>query len=183
MLRYASYVWDAESALYYCSARYYDPATRQWTTGDPAKADGEESPYQYCGGEPVGEVDPTGLANHRSSVTVWNSSGARRMLGWFYYYDRGPTGGDSAAYVVAIDFVAAVKKPGNDTATKVRMRVRSMDFCKMVWVTKVDKTFTVKRGNMRECSDPSVWLFDTEIRLDVWGRTSRWQGLIENQDY
>ena len=40
------------------------------------------------------------------------------MLGWFYYYDRGPTGGDSAAYVVAIDFVAAVKKPGNDTATK-----------------------------------------------------------------
>ena len=41
------YAWDAESALYYCSARYYDPATRQWTTGDPAKADGEESAYQY----------------------------------------------------------------------------------------------------------------------------------------
>lgn len=37
----------AESALYYCSARYYDPATPQWTTGDPAKADGEESAHQY----------------------------------------------------------------------------------------------------------------------------------------
>ena len=34
VLRYASYAYDAESGLYYCSARYYDPATRQWTTGD-----------------------------------------------------------------------------------------------------------------------------------------------------
>jgi RHS repeat-associated protein len=60
VLRYASYACDAESGLYYCSARYYDPATRQWTTGDPAKADGEESAYQYCGGRPVALVDPTG---------------------------------------------------------------------------------------------------------------------------
>jgi hypothetical protein len=28
---------------------------------DPARADGEESAYQYCGGDPVGKVDPTGL--------------------------------------------------------------------------------------------------------------------------
>jgi hypothetical protein len=27
---------------------------------DPAKADGEESAYQYCGGDPVGKVDPSG---------------------------------------------------------------------------------------------------------------------------
>jgi len=60
VLRYASYAFDSESGLYYCSARYYDPATRQWTTGDPAKADGEESAYQYCGGDPVGSVDPSG---------------------------------------------------------------------------------------------------------------------------
>jgi RHS repeat-associated protein len=60
VLRYASYAYDAESGLYYCSARYYDPATRQWTTGDPAKADGEESTYQYCGGEPIGAADSTG---------------------------------------------------------------------------------------------------------------------------
>ncbi len=60
VLRYASYAWDHESQLYYCSARYYDPATRQWTTADPAKADGEESAYQYCGGEPVGSTDPSG---------------------------------------------------------------------------------------------------------------------------
>lgn len=53
----------------YLSARYYDPATCQFITKDPAKADGEESAYQYCGGDPVGKVDPSGrwvwLAYHR----------------------------------------------------------------------------------------------------------------------
>ncbi|MFA4965381.1 MAG: RHS repeat-associated core domain-containing protein [Thermoleophilia bacterium] len=63
-LRYAGYAFDAESGLYYCSARYYDPATRQWTSGDPAKADGEESAYQYCGGEPVGRLDASGMYAH-----------------------------------------------------------------------------------------------------------------------
>ena len=61
VLRYASYVYDPESGLYYCSARYYDPATRQWTTADSAKADGEESAYQYCEGRPVTGADRTGL--------------------------------------------------------------------------------------------------------------------------
>jgi hypothetical protein len=32
-----------------------------FTTKDPAKADGEESAYQYCGGDPVGKTDPSGL--------------------------------------------------------------------------------------------------------------------------
>ena len=68
MLRYASYAYDAESGLYYCSARYYDPATRQWTTGDPAKADGEESAYQYCEGDPVGEIDPSGEGSQNTNI-------------------------------------------------------------------------------------------------------------------
>jgi RHS repeat-associated protein len=63
-LRYASYVYDPESGLYYCSARYYDPGTRQWTTADSAKADGEESEYQYCRGDPIGKVDGSGLYAH-----------------------------------------------------------------------------------------------------------------------
>ena len=37
-----------------------DPATASFITKDPAKADGEESAYQYCGGDPVGKVDPSG---------------------------------------------------------------------------------------------------------------------------
>jgi RHS repeat-associated protein len=45
----------------YCSQRYYDPATASFITKDPAKADGKGSAYQYCGGDPVGQVDPSGL--------------------------------------------------------------------------------------------------------------------------
>ncbi len=80
VLRYADYVYDSESALYYCSARYYDPATRQWTTADSAKADGEESAYQYCGGDPVDHTDPTGEGWHYRPIRVsgWG--------GWFTVY-------------------------------------------------------------------------------------------------
>ena len=37
-----------------------DPATGQWLSSDPAQADGEESAYQYCGGDPIRSVDPSG---------------------------------------------------------------------------------------------------------------------------
>ncbi len=60
VLRYAGYCYDQHSGMYYLSARTYDPTTRQFLSKDPAKADGEESAYQYCGGDPVGKVDPTG---------------------------------------------------------------------------------------------------------------------------
>ncbi|MEL7668106.1 MAG: RHS repeat-associated core domain-containing protein [Actinomycetota bacterium] len=60
ILRYAGYAFDEHSGLYYLSQRYYDPATCQFITKDPAKADGEESAYQYCGGDPVGKVDSSG---------------------------------------------------------------------------------------------------------------------------
>ncbi|MDP2181296.1 MAG: RHS repeat-associated core domain-containing protein [Actinomycetota bacterium] len=59
-LRYASYAFDEHSGLYYLSQRYYDPATMQFISKDPARADREESAYQYCAGEPVGKVDPSG---------------------------------------------------------------------------------------------------------------------------
>jgi len=62
-LRYAGYCFDEHSGLYYLSARTYDPATRQFLSKDPAKADGEESAYQYCGGDPVGRVDPSGMTS------------------------------------------------------------------------------------------------------------------------
>jgi RHS repeat-associated protein len=61
-LRYAGYAYDAHSATYYLSQRHYDPATARFLTKDPARDDGEESAYQYCAGDPVGKVDPTGEA-------------------------------------------------------------------------------------------------------------------------
>jgi len=74
VLRYAGYAYDAHAGLYYCSARYYDPATASFITKDPAKADGEESAYQYCGGDPVGKVDPSGevaVARGGGSKSKW----------------------------------------------------------------------------------------------------------------
>jgi len=59
-LRYASYCYDTWSGHYYLQARYYDPLTKQFLSKDPAKSDGEESAYQYCGGDPVNAVDPDG---------------------------------------------------------------------------------------------------------------------------
>jgi len=60
-LRYAGYAYDSFSGLYYCSQRYYDPATCQFISADPVGADGEQSAYQYCGGDPVNHTDPSGL--------------------------------------------------------------------------------------------------------------------------
>lgn len=60
-LRYASYCFDEHSGLYYCSQRYYDPAVPAFISKDPPRSDGEESAYQYCGGEPIGASDATGL--------------------------------------------------------------------------------------------------------------------------
>jgi RHS repeat-associated protein len=75
-LRYAGYVYDDESGLYYCSARYYDPITCQFISKDPARADGEESAYQYCGGDPVGKVDSTGLFPHNFVPDAWKDQTA-----------------------------------------------------------------------------------------------------------
>jgi RHS repeat-associated protein len=61
VLRYAGYVYDDWNGLYYLQSRYYDPQTRSFLTRDPAKADGLESPYQYCSGRPVAYTDPTGM--------------------------------------------------------------------------------------------------------------------------
>jgi len=88
VLRYAGYAWDAESSLYYCSARYYDPATMQFLTKDIAKADAEESPYQYCSGDPVGKVDPSGewpsvIRMPMITTAVWGVSLTSYLMGLF----------------------------------------------------------------------------------------------------
>jgi len=67
VLRYAGYCFDEHSGMYYLSQRYYDPTTCQFITKDTAKADGEESAYQYCGGDPVGKVDPSG----ERPIVIW----------------------------------------------------------------------------------------------------------------
>jgi len=85
-LRYAGYVFDSETGLYYCSQRYYDPGTASFISRDPAKADGEKSPYMYCAGEPVGSVDPSGS---RASYWSLKSDWAGIAILWHYLYGNG----------------------------------------------------------------------------------------------
>ena len=51
---------DPESRLIYLINRYYDPATAQFLTVDPAVAT-TNAPYTYAGDDPVNNSDPTGL--------------------------------------------------------------------------------------------------------------------------
>jgi RHS repeat-associated protein len=61
VLRYAGYCYDSESGLYYLSARHYDPVSRQFLCKDLSRNDGEQSAYQYCLGNPILGVDPSGF--------------------------------------------------------------------------------------------------------------------------
>jgi hypothetical protein len=63
------------------SQRYYDPATASFITKDPAKADAEESAYQYCGGDPVGKTDPSGMVAYFTQGVPrrWSKSVTRKF--------------------------------------------------------------------------------------------------------
>jgi len=62
-LLYAGQYRDAESALYYLRARFYDPATAQMLTRDPrATLTGE--PHSYVGDDPLNGKDPSGFDAH-----------------------------------------------------------------------------------------------------------------------
>jgi RHS repeat-associated protein len=84
VLRYAGYCYDEMSGLYYLSQRYYDPESACFISKDPARADGEESAYQYCAGDPVGSVDPSGLwsayATHYISARDCAMYSSKRLL-------------------------------------------------------------------------------------------------------
>ncbi|MFD3648648.1 RHS repeat-associated core domain-containing protein [Streptomyces cyaneofuscatus] len=47
------------TGLYHFAARYYDPNIGRFTTPDPSGQ--EKNPYLYAAGDPVNEIDPTGL--------------------------------------------------------------------------------------------------------------------------
>ncbi len=106
VLRYAGYCYDQHSGMYYLSARTYDPTTRQFLSKDPAKADGEESAYQYCGGDPVGNVDPSGLrvdggggtGSYVAPTAVYTWSRAWRTVRWWKWYAYGSPMNITAKY-------------------------------------------------------------------------------------
>lgn len=48
------------TGLYHYAARYYDPNIGRFTTPDPSGQ--EQNPYLYAAGDPVNNIDPTGLS-------------------------------------------------------------------------------------------------------------------------
>jgi RHS repeat-associated protein len=61
LLGFAGQLTDAESSLQYLRARFYDPATGQFITQDPAVGVTHE-PYLYAGDNPMRFTDPSGLS-------------------------------------------------------------------------------------------------------------------------
>jgi RHS repeat-associated protein len=57
----AGYRTDQETGLCLLGERYYDPSAERFLTRDPLGYGGGMDLYAYCGDNPVGNLDPTGL--------------------------------------------------------------------------------------------------------------------------
>ena len=70
---FAGGLYDRDTRLVRLGARDYDPEVGVWTSPDPLLfAAGDANVYAYVGGDPVNNVDPSGLGP--DSVTQWEDS-------------------------------------------------------------------------------------------------------------
>jgi RHS repeat-associated protein len=103
--RFSGQYQDSESGLYYLRARYYDPATGQFLTNDPAVS-ATHAPYRYVEGNPLNKVDPSGLLCWQ----FWDASKCNNPL-------------TSKSHTVGVCFDIAYNFPG---------RGGKFDFCGVV---------------------------------------------------
>ncbi len=59
--RYTARQFDCDTALYYYRARYYDPTSGRFLSGDPTGFNGGVNFYSYSADDPVNYTDPSGL--------------------------------------------------------------------------------------------------------------------------
>jgi RHS repeat-associated protein len=71
-LLYGSQYLDTVTGFYYLRARWYDPATDQFTSVDPDVAQTGE-PYAYAGDDPVNGWDPSGLCDKNTNGSLWEA--------------------------------------------------------------------------------------------------------------
>ena len=116
--RYAGYVYDEETGLYYLNARFYDPSTARFMSADTYPGDQSDplslNLYVYCSNNPVIYVDPTGHI-----LTSWDIEHCtddeilaiiNATAAWNQAYASGDTAGMAAAHAAA---VAARSNSGN----------------------------------------------------------------------
>jgi len=100
--RYAGQYTDAETGFVYLRHRYYDPATANFLTRDPIEAITRE-PYEYAGGDPLNNTDPTGLCHSVSSCPKGVQAFSRVVgygdfirFGYYYSWKTDPGSGKKA---------------------------------------------------------------------------------------
>jgi RHS repeat-associated protein len=119
-LLYAGQYRDSESGFYYLRARYYDPATAQFLSKDPATAV-TMTPYSYVGGSPLNWTDPRGFdVNVPSDIAGSLACGAATAAGTAGGgAAAGPIGARigglaaGAACAVAWDYLGNISWPSN----------------------------------------------------------------------
>ena len=86
------YIADAHTGAYYCMHRFYDPNTGRWLSRDPAGLEGGTNTYSYCSGNPMMEVDPSGLDSYIiiSGISIFDKD-----------HDDSPANFTKAAYYFA----------------------------------------------------------------------------------
>ena len=83
----AGYYTDSETGLCAVLWRYYDPNTGRWLNRDPIGYAGGRNLYAYCGGNPVGRLDPLGLAADDDDPFAEVDAYRRAMGNWSAAWD------------------------------------------------------------------------------------------------
>ncbi|MBI3546205.1 MAG: RHS repeat protein [Gammaproteobacteria bacterium] len=71
-VRFSGQYYDAETGLHYNWNRYYDPKLGRYITSDPIGLDAGLNTYVYVDSNPLGWIDPKGLAKNNPNTTYKN---------------------------------------------------------------------------------------------------------------
>ena len=90
-LGYTGQIWDRETGLYYCNARYYDPAYGRFLTQDTYRGEQTDPQtlhlYTYCANDPVNYTDPSGHWVLSVGVEVQTNAFIGLYKGWAFNCD------------------------------------------------------------------------------------------------
>jgi RHS repeat-associated protein len=124
-LRFQGQYWDEETGLHYNRYRYYDPMAGRYVSKDPIGLEGGANQFGYVSGNPLNDVDPTGLLmlTVGGNVRIPFIGGATHSLGISYF-----NGQWDAGLIVNADIplLSAGKMMGR---ASVDVGLQSGDFC------------------------------------------------------